>query len=155
MSRLLVLVLVAITAGIFAAQAQAFRCTPSSTWPVANRPLAQQVFGLVNQHRKALGLLPLKTTRTLRRVATWKARDMAGEHYFAHDDLFRSVWQRFWDCGFRGGYRGENIAFGFGTAYAVVAAWLNSPGHRANIESPFFRLTGVAVAADYFVQDFG
>ena len=30
---------------------------------------------------------------------------------------------------------GENVAAGYGTAESVMAAWMNSPGHRANILS--------------------
>jgi len=43
---------------------------------------------------------------------------------------------------------GENIAFGYSSAAEVVAAWMNSPGHRANILSPFFTEIGVSVLAD-------
>lgn len=38
---------------------------------------------------------------------------------------------------------GENIAYGYQTAEAVVAAWLDSPGHRANIERESFTHHGI------------
>ena len=65
----------------------------------------------------------------------------------------------------RTGYRwmliGENIAFGPDTAEEVVAGWLASPGHCANIMDARFRDMGSAVAKGrkrgyfYWVQDFG
>ena len=65
---------------------------------------------------------------------------------------------------------GENIGFGtlwLGTPRAIVAAWMASPGHRANILDPRFRDTGIGVSphppaalADgqpggIYTQDFG
>jgi uncharacterized protein YkwD len=41
---------------------------------------------------------------------------------------------------------GENIAWGggdYGTARAIVNAWMNSPPHRANILSPEFHDIGI------------
>jgi uncharacterized protein YkwD len=45
---------------------------------------------------------------------------------------------------------GENIAFGTGwlaTPRAIVAAWMGSPGHRANILNARFRDTGIGAFA--------
>lgn len=45
---------------------------------------------------------------------------------------------------------GENIAYGTGwmaTPRAIVAAWMASPGHRANILDPDFRDTGIGASA--------
>ena len=45
---------------------------------------------------------------------------------------------------------GENIAYGggyYGTPKAIVKAWMNSPGHRANILNPAFRDVGVGFAS--------
>ena len=65
----------------------------------------------------------------------------------------------------RAGYRprisGENIAFGPQSAEEVVAGWLGSPGHCANIMGPRFQEIGVGVASGrkrgriYWVQTFG
>jgi uncharacterized protein YkwD len=38
---------------------------------------------------------------------------------------------------------GENLAFGFKTPEAFVAAWMNSEGHRRNILDPDFKYIGV------------
>ena len=63
--------------------------------------------------------------------------------------------------GYRPRLTGENIAFGPESVEEVVAGWLASPGHCANIMDPRFREMGVAVALGrkrghfYWVQDLG
>jgi hypothetical protein len=57
-------------------------------------------------------------------------------------------------------YLGENIAYGYSTAQAVMDAWMNSPGHRANILNPNFTQIGIAIAyapdgTPYMTQFFG
>ena len=49
--------------------------------------------------------------------------------------LFRSISAGYvnWTTG------GENIAAGYPTAEEVVAAWMSSPGHRANILNANYR----------------
>jgi hypothetical protein len=96
-------------------------------------------------------------------AATWKAAHMAGFEYMAHDDpappIDRSWDQRIRDCGYSSG-AGENIAYGYRTPQAVFQGWLDSAGHRRNIENPSYRVIGVgaAVTADgtpYWAQVFG
>ena len=48
----------------------------------------------------------------------------------------------------------ENIAMNGGGAEATVRGWINSPGHRANIENCALTHTGVGVAGDYWTQVF-
>ena len=53
---------------------------------------------------------------------------------------------------------GENVAYGYDTAEAVVNAWLNSPGHKAIIEGNYTH-TGFGVmkctkGRSYFTQLF-
>lgn len=50
---------------------------------------------------------------------------------------------------------GENIAQGFANEKEVVAGWLKSPGHCANIMNPSFREMGAANVNGYWTQDFG
>ena len=82
--------------------------------------------------------------------------------YFSHDDPqspTRSWDQRIRDCGYEGG-AGENIAYGYRTPQEVFQGWLNSPGHRKNIENANYRVLGVGAAVGdngriYWVQNFG
>ena len=88
---------------------------------------------------------------------------MATYGYMAHDDpappVARTAGDRIAACGYGGGW-GENIAAGFQTPAAVLAAWLQSPGHRANIENPSYVVTGSGASATaggvmVWAQDFG
>jgi uncharacterized protein YkwD len=141
-------------------------CVPSSSWGTPDTSLAAQVVQLVNDHRTAMGLGALSVASTLTASAEWKSLHMAGTNYFAHDDqappVARTVAQRLDACGYPSGSAGwgENIAYGYTTAAAVMDAWLNSSGHRANIENPSFKTIGVGVARNgsgprYWTQNFG
>jgi len=138
-------------------------CTPDSSWGTINSSFAAQVLTLVNQHRASIGVGQLTTDGALQASAVWKSMNMAGLNYFDHNDdpIGRTVQQRLTDCGWPTNLGwGENIAYGFSTPADVMNAWLNSPGHKANIENPSFNTTGIGVAANaqgvyYWTQDFG
>lgn len=139
-------------------------CTPGANFRPENAAFAAQVVQLVNAHRTAMGLKALAVSPTLTASATWKARHMATYNYMAHDDLAppvaRSAGDRIAACGYKNAGWGENIAAGYPTPAAVVAAWLQSPGHKANIENPAFVVTGSGAAASsngtlVWAQDFG
>jgi uncharacterized protein YkwD len=128
-------------------------CTPGSNWGTLRQDLASQVVQLVNQHRASMGLTQLQTTTPLTNAAVWKSRHMAFYRYMAHNDpappVARGVGDRLLVCGYPANSAGwgENIAYGYGSAASVMQGWLNSPGHRQNIENPSHRAIGVAAAA--------
>jgi uncharacterized protein YkwD len=169
-----VLVAAAIAAAVLAAAMPAVResrafgataaCTPDAAWPGANATLAQQVVDLENARRASLGLAALTVDATLTDAAVWKARFMAQTGVFGHDDqapISRDAHTRSLDCGYAANAAwGENIAYGQSSPSAVMTAWINSEGHRENLDNPSFGAIGVGVAADsagriYWVQDFG
>jgi uncharacterized protein YkwD len=126
--------------------------------------LAQQVVERTNAERAKYGLPPLKRQDDLDTAARWMAQDMAGRNYFDHTDRQgRNVNRRLPDFGYRDFQDiGENIASGQASPDSVVADWMHSPGHRANILDPKFREIGVGYAVGrtgrlrrYWVQDFG
>jgi uncharacterized protein YkwD len=148
------------------AQAAVGDCTPGTDWGTLRQDLATQVVQLVNQHRASLGLAQLVVTTPLTNAAIWKSRHMAYYRYMQHNDpappVARTPSDRLLACGYpstSAGW-GENIAYGYPTASAVMQGWLNSPGHRANIENASFRAIGVSAAAAstgtlYWTQQFG
>jgi uncharacterized protein YkwD len=150
----------ALLAALPAGAAAAGSCTPAASWPADRADLAAQVVALVNAHRAQLGLAPLVVSPALTATAQWKARNMAALRYLDHDDPApdaRTADERVAACGYQSMMWGENIAMGYSTAQAVVDAWLDSPEHRANIERPEFRATGVGAAGapTYWAQSFG
>ena len=146
------------------ARAATAACTPDSSWGTPRGDYAEQVVALVNQHRAGLGLPALRTSAALQDAAVWKARHMAAYGYMTHDDpappSARTWYQRVQACGYTRGGAGENIAYGYASPQAVMTGWLNSPGHRANIENASYRVLGVGAASSsagriYWAQNFG
>ena len=141
-------------------------CTPGADWGTLNAAYADQVLALVNQHRTAMGLTALVVSPSLTRSASWKSLHMARYQYLAHDDpgppAARTTGDRLQACGYPAdsvGW-GENIAYGFATPDVVMNGWLNSAGHRANIENASYRAIGIGVARSangtyYWTQSFG
>jgi len=77
-------------------------------------------------------------------VARAKSKDMAVNNYFAHQSpTYGSAGDMLRQFGISWRAWGENIAAGQGTPEAVVNAWMNSSGHRANILSSNFSKIGV------------
>ncbi|MER7464597.1 CAP domain-containing protein [Streptomyces sp. NPDC097981] len=117
------------------------------------------VLALVNQERAQAGCGPVRANPPLAALAGAFSKDMATRGFFAHTDPDGNTpWDRATKAGL-GGLGGENIARGQGDAQSVMNAWMNSPGHKANILNCEFRTLGVGVyfAADgpWWTQDFG
>lgn len=138
-------------------------CQRDPGWAEVKGTWAAEVLALTNGHRASLGLGPLAPSESLTDAATWKAAHMAGYEYMSHDDpappIGRTWDQRIRDCGYSSG-AGENIAYGYRTPQAVFEGWLDSAGHRRNIENPSYKVIGVGAAVNgdgtpYWAQVFG
>lgn len=117
----------------------------------------QQVINLVNNHRKQHGLKPLTANWQLSRVARYKSQDMHDRKYFSHTSpTYGSPFQMIKAFGISYRTAGENIAKGQTTPNAVVNAWMNSSGHRANILNGSFTQIGVGYVSSghYWTQMF-
>ncbi len=123
----------------------------------AVRAYEQEVVRLVNAQRVQNGLKPLAENWELSRVARYKSADMAGKRYFSHESpTYGSPYQMMRSFGISFRFAGENIAYGQRTPAAVVSAWMNSSGHRANILSSSYTQIGVGYheAGNYWTQMF-
>ncbi|MBM3678619.1 MAG: CAP domain-containing protein, partial [Actinobacteria bacterium] len=124
-------------------------CTPSAEWGVSRAAFAAEVVKIANAYRASKGLGALAVSSSLTASATWKSLHMASGAYLAHDDpapYARTAFARARDCGFTGTTLGENLAYGQTSAEEVVAAWIDSPDHRRNLESPEFTSIGAGAA---------
>jgi uncharacterized protein YkwD len=108
---------------------------------------------LMNRERAARGLPPLASNGLLARAAAAHSQDMVARRYFEHAGPDgRTVQDRIRATGYAGGgsaSTGENIAWGAGskaTPAAIVARWMASPPHRADILRPAFREVGIGIA---------
>lgn len=109
--------------------------------------LEAEVVRLINIERTKRGLSALKVNWQLSRVARYKSQDMIDRNYFSHTSpTYGSPFDMMEAFGLRFSAAAENIAYGQRTAAEVVSAWMNSPGHRANILSGSYSETGVGAA---------
>ena len=103
---------------------------------------ANEVIALVNQQRAAYGLGPVTATYELSSAA--QARAVETVTLFSHTrPNGSSCFSSFPTYGVSYRCAGENIAAGQDTPAEVVNAWMNSPGHRANILNGSFNHMGV------------
>jgi uncharacterized protein YkwD len=110
---------------------------------------------LLNEQRVANGLGRLRAHRQLQAAAQTYAGAMVAGEFFSHVSPTGSTLEQRIRQGTRylaGALRyeiGENIAWGQGalaSPRAIVAAWMASPGHRANILRAAFREIGIGIA---------
>ena len=127
-------------------------------------PQAHQLVRLTNGRRASQGLPPLKAASELMNSSQYHSNWMANHNCFSHNCPGEPDWvQRI----INGGYvdyvlLGENIAAGYTSANGAVQAWMESPGHRANMLNPDFREAGggyaYSAASDYlhyWTMDYG
>ncbi|WP_049945844.1 MULTISPECIES: CAP domain-containing protein [unclassified Butyrivibrio] len=115
---------------------------------------AQAAFALVNQKRAASGLGQLQWSDSLTQAALVRAQEIVGT--FSHNRPDGSPWYTVnSNIMF-----GENLAKLYNTGDSVVAAWMASPTHAANIMEAGFKTVGIAVFQAgngnwYWAQEFG
>src|SRR4030042_6379343 len=105
-----------------------------------------EIIRLTNVERANAGLGQLKGNSALDKAAELKANDMFNKDYWAHfapDGT--SPWYFFGLVSYQYSWAGENLARDFATSGGVVAAWMASSGHRANILNANFSEIGGAV----------
>ncbi len=132
--------------------------TSSSAPAQANGTMASQVLQIVNAERAKNGLGALKLNTNVAKAAQVRATEIVTQ--FSHtrpngQDPFTALKE----AGVSYSAAGENIAYGQPDAQSVMTAWMNSPGHRANILNSRFTQIGIGVYKDskgvyYWTQEF-
>jgi len=153
-------------------------CTGANLTPSASNieSVVAATLCLVNDERVRFGESALSEDPRLASAAVGHSRDMDAHDYFSHTSPSgQTLLMRIQASGFipnaNVGYTlGENIAWGtlwLGTPRSIVKAWMESPGHRANILNGSYRYTGIGVdpglpssmssgqAGGMYTQDFG
>ena len=98
--------------------------------------LAEEVVRQTNLERTSRGLSALRVDAELNRAAAVRARELVQS--FSHTRPDGSDWSSVSSA-----VSGENIAKGHDSADRVMAAWMSSDGHRANILRAGFGCIGV------------
>lgn len=127
-------------------------------WPLETQgaevrtALADEVVRQVNMERARRGLGALRVSAELSRAARIRANEITRR--FSHTRPDNTAWRTVSSAAY-----GENIAMGQRTADKVMAAWMTSSGHRANILRPSYGSIGVCAVISggvtYWVQLFG
>jgi uncharacterized protein YkwD len=105
-----------------------------------------QFMELINNHRISIGLQALVHDEELADIATIHSVNMAtGVTSFGHDGFSNRCAEGRLMLG-GGDLCGENVAMGQKNVNAAFTAWMNSPGHRSNIEQPRVTHSGFGYA---------
>ncbi|MER7183385.1 CAP domain-containing protein [Streptomyces hyaluromycini] len=113
---------------------------------------------LVNAERSKVGCSALTLNTTLSKVAQSHSEDMALHQNMSHvGSDGSSPGDRLTSAGYTWSAYGENVAYGYASPEQVMAGWMASPGHKANILNCTFKEIGVGLAQpdSYWTQDFG
>jgi uncharacterized protein YkwD len=120
--------------------------------------MEQSILQEVNNYRATKRLKPLQMVPLITEAALKHSKDMGrGRVPFGHDgfdDRMDKVMRKINNAN----ACAENVAFGKFTAQEVVKRWIQSPGHRKNIEGNY-NMTGIGVVRGkdgypYFTQIF-
>lgn len=119
--------------------------TNNSTNTLAIGEDEQIIFNLVNKARKEAGLSELKVDLSIMKVAEIKSQDMEDKNYFSHTSpTYGSPFDMLKSFGISYKSAGENIA-AHSSAENAFNAWMESPGHKANILDSSYNYTGIGV----------
>lgn len=121
--------------------------TPEDDSATNEHAFLKEVVALVNAERAKEGLSPLTIDSKVQAAAQVRAKE--SKQLFSHtrpDGTSFATALKEQNVSYKGA--GENIAWGQKTPEAVMKAWMNSSGHRANIMNPNFTTIGVGYYVD-------
>ena len=105
-----------------------------------------EILGLVNEYRTSKGLSKLQTLNLVSKEAIDHTDYMIDLGEVSHDN-FSSRYTKLVNAA-SAKTVAENVAYGYGSAQAVVNAWIKSDGHRRNIENEQFTDFGISTKQD-------
>lgn len=131
--------------------------------PATITQLQYNLLTAVNAQRRNYSLPPLCMNSKLLIAAQLHSNDQASHDTMSHTGSDGSTMRsRILAQGFTSYLRiGENVAAGQSTVTKVMTAWMNSPGHRANILGDYtyfgcgYAYTSQGMYHYYWTQDFG
>lgn len=131
-------------------------CSEDSDEISVESSFTDQILELVNDHRENKGLKKLSRNTTADNLSVEHCTYMIAKDKISHDNFNSRSDKLKRNENAKG--TGENVAYGYNSAKKVVTAWLNSSGHRENIEGNFTH-TGIAALKNaegtyYFTQLF-
>jgi len=111
-------------------------CEKNTTTSSLQSDYDKEIFDLINNHRVSIGLDKLEFNEVIWNAANEHSQNMVdGTTDFGHDGFNERIESIKNEIG--GNSSAENVAMGYTTTNAVVTGWLNSPGHKNNIEGNY------------------
>ena len=111
--------------------------------------IVDTVFLFTNRERARASLKPLRPNADLARAAQLQAEQMAAAGKLAHEvpgSRYPTLTSRMKLIGYQYRSVGENVAEGYTSGAALMAGWMTSAPHRANILSARYTETGAGMA---------
>jgi uncharacterized protein YkwD len=156
------LAVAALLAPAAAAAAATMIASPAEAAPakVSEQALQDEVNRLTNVERTEAGCPALTVNAQLTKASREHSAWMAQTGTFSHVGAGGSDFVSRAEAAGHTSPAGENIAWSYRTAAAVVDGWMSSPGHRANMLNCASKTVGVGVAYSangkpYYTQNFG
>ncbi len=100
---------------------------------------------LINDYRASIGLKTLSKINYISVKSEEHDNDMIAVNTISHDGFVTRSEDIMKVLG--ASNVGENVAFNYATSQAAFTAWLNSPGHKANIEGDYTNF-GMSIRLD-------
>jgi uncharacterized protein YkwD len=134
-------------------------CQESTTEPLLEAgtldPEVEAFVTLMNDHRVSVGCSRLAWHVGVADVAQAHSDDMVERDFFSHTNPDGDTpFDRLSNAGISYTLAAENIAWGYGSAEAVLEGWLGSSGHRANIENCALTEHGVGLSGTHWTHLF-
>jgi uncharacterized protein YkwD len=118
--------------------------------PVRNiATIVDTIFLLTNRERERADLTPLRLNAALARAAQLQAEQMAAAEKLGHSvsgSRYPTLASRLRLVGYAARSSGENVAEGYTSGAALMAAWMTSTAHPSNLHSARYTETGVGMA---------
>jgi uncharacterized protein YkwD len=133
--------------GLFSVGGLANRCAPAPPAIEQVADVQQPIVTSANQYRAQSGVGAVSVDQRLTNAAQSHANDMATRAVMTHTGAGgTNAGVRINAAGYGWTTYAENVAAGQTTPAEVMSAWMNSPGHRANILNGSMVNIGVAAA---------
>jgi len=114
-------------------------------------PEVRDLLSHINRHRRELGCSILVWDRRLAALGLRHSEDMARRQFFDHtnpDGL--DPFERMERAGLRYHAAAENLAMGATSGDEVFEGWMNSRGHRRNLENCVYARIGIGRYRNYW-----
>lgn len=133
--KLLVLFCALIITSCSSNEAKIIDSTPEMSANVSEKPIEADILDLINSYRVDNGFSSLNKLQTIKSQTSNHTNYMIEKDEVSHDFFYQR--KEYLAENADAVKVGENVAYGYSTAEAVVNAWIKSNGHRENIEGDY------------------